>query len=233
MCRHPAPTSSPDGPSGISRRFPPTEPSGGRASFFAFSAPVFPPPSHSILSFLHCIDRIYRKRNPEPEALRLTAPSKSTRARICHIPPQITCLAMRTKISVLPDSLFEYRVIANLRTMFLGSICPPNHTKEINLTLRFNLTLRGVTLSGHNYRPLPVGVVNTRSHMGARRQRLTPSGVVIQSVKDAGRRRRRAGRGVVTTSQQESVQATRLPPPKSTLTYRYWGAVLRLEIDLT
>ena len=72
--------------------------------------------------------------------------------------------------------------------MFLGSICPPNHTKEINLTLRFNLTLRGVTLSGHNYRPLPVGVVNTRSHMGARRQRLTPSGVVIQSVKDAAER---------------------------------------------
>eukprot|EP00964_Phaeocystis_antarctica_P037702 scaffold21544_cov50-Phaeocystis_antarctica.AAC.1 len=62
--------------------------------------------------------------------------------------------------------------------------------------------------------------------MGARRQRLTPSGVVIQSVKDAGsRRRRRAGRGVVTTSQQESLQATRLPPPKSTLTYIYWGAV--------
>eukprot|EP00964_Phaeocystis_antarctica_P044274 scaffold25438_cov46-Phaeocystis_antarctica.AAC.1 len=29
-------------------------------------------------------------------------------------------------------------------------------------------------------------MVNTRSHMGARRQRLTPSGVVIQSVKDAG-----------------------------------------------
>ena len=27
-----------------------------------------------------------------------------------------------------------YRVIANLRTNFLGSICPPNHTKEINLT---------------------------------------------------------------------------------------------------
>eukprot|EP00964_Phaeocystis_antarctica_P035004 scaffold19947_cov58-Phaeocystis_antarctica.AAC.1 len=40
------------------------------------------------------------------------------------------------------------------------------------------------------------------------------------------RRRRRAGRGVVTTSQQESLQATRLPPPKSTLTYIYWGAVL-------
>eukprot|EP00964_Phaeocystis_antarctica_P115333 scaffold79319_cov60-Phaeocystis_antarctica.AAC.1 len=47
----------------------------------------------------------------------------------------------------------------------------------------------------------PVGVVNTRSRMGARRQRLTPSGVVIQSVKDAGRWRRRAGCGVVTTSQ--------------------------------
>ena len=27
-----------------------------------------------------------------------------------------------------------YRVIANLSTIFLGSICPPNHTKEINLT---------------------------------------------------------------------------------------------------
>ena len=164
-----------------------------------------------ILESRPIIQHAERERTESPET---TAPSKSTRARICHIPPQITCLAMRTKISVLPDSLFEYRVIANLRTMFLGSICPPNHTKEINLTLRFNLTLRGVTLSGHNYRPLPVGVVNTRSHMGARRQRLTPSGVVIQSVKDAGRRRRRAGRGVVTTSQQESVQATRLPPPK-------------------
>ena len=100
---------------------------------------------------------------------------------------------------------------------------------------------------------LPVGVVNTRSHMGARRQRLTPSGVVIQSVKDAGRRRRR-GRGVVTTSQQERVQATRLPPPKKgspqgkttartcaearragarperEATQGWWAAMLKLEI---
>ena len=28
----------------------------------------------------------------------------------------------------------QYRVIANLRTIVLGSICPPKHTKEINLT---------------------------------------------------------------------------------------------------
>ena len=30
--------------------------------------------------------------------------------------------------------VLQYRVIANLSTIFLGSICPPNHTKEINLT---------------------------------------------------------------------------------------------------
>ena len=28
----------------------------------------------------------------------------------------------------------RYRVIANVRTIVLGSICPPKHTKEINLT---------------------------------------------------------------------------------------------------
>eukprot|EP00964_Phaeocystis_antarctica_P088658 scaffold56443_cov65-Phaeocystis_antarctica.AAC.2 len=46
-------------------------------------------------------------------------------------------------------------------------------------------------------------MVNTRSRTGAKWQRLTPSGVAIKSVKDAGRRRRRSGRGVATISQQE------------------------------
>ena len=52
--------------------------------------------------------------------------------------------------------------------------------------------------------------------MGARRQRLTPSGVVIQSVNDASRRGGdvRAAVWSRLLSQQESVQATRLPTPK-------------------
>ena len=45
----------------------------------------------------------------------------SVGAACTHVPPS-------------PTPLPHYRVIANLRTGFLGSICPPNHTKEIHLT---------------------------------------------------------------------------------------------------